>query len=137
MIKRYYICDNCDHSFDTYQPMGEKLKKRCPNCKKNKLYQDLSGLYTSVKQCNTIGSLAEENTRKLGKYGLEEKEAKAKEKDDQIMKNKRDRLRASGLKVLEPNESSPKLSKENYKKIIKNGQLDKKAAIKYIKDGKI
>lgn len=74
MPVRYYICDNCDHQFNVTQKFEDKTLKKCPQCKKLKLYQDLTGMYAFVvKEPTTIGQLADRNTKKMGKYELENK----------------------------------------------------------------
>lgn len=79
MINRYYICDECDHSFVVKQNLHDPLKKKCPNCGKHKLYQDLTGQHTFVYQeCKTLGHQAERNTERMGKYDLEERRRKDK-----------------------------------------------------------
>lgn len=83
-INRYYICDACDHHFMISQERDEPLKKRCPACKKNKLYQDLTGQHTMVYQePKTLGHLAERNTERAGKYELEN----ARNKPNKIKKS--------------------------------------------------
>jgi len=32
-----YVCDACDHAFDHFQAMSDKVLKKCPKCKKPKL----------------------------------------------------------------------------------------------------
>jgi hypothetical protein len=54
------------------QKMDAPLKKKCPECGKYKLYQDLSGQHTFVYQeCKTLGHQAQRNTERMGKYDLE------------------------------------------------------------------
>jgi putative FmdB family regulatory protein len=78
-INRYYICDACDHHFELLQDRDEPLKQKCPKCKKNKLYQDLTGQHSFVYQePKTVGHLADRNTAKMGKYELETKRSKHK-----------------------------------------------------------
>lgn len=74
MISRYYICDVCDYHFMISQDRDAPLKKKCPECKKNKLYQDLTGQHTMVYQePKTLGHLADRKTERMGKYELESK----------------------------------------------------------------
>lgn len=71
-MNRYYICDKCDHHLVVEQPMNEALKKKCPECGKFKLYQDLTGQHSFVYQDpKTLGHQAERNTERMGKYDLE------------------------------------------------------------------
>jgi len=73
-MNRYYICDNCDHEFVAQQSMDEPFKKKCPECGKMKLYQDLTGQHSFVYQePTTLGHQAQRNTERMGKYDLEQK----------------------------------------------------------------
>lgn len=138
MPRRVYICDNCGHSFELYQPIHEPLKKQCPCCKKHKLYQDLTGQYVSVKNYSTAGSIAEKNSKKLGKTKLEEIEAKEKNNNQKMIEAKHKKLEDAGLKVLKPNSKEIiRMSDENYKKIVPNGKFNSDKAIKYIQTGKV
>lgn len=79
MVTRYYICDECDYHFVTEQKIHAPLKKKCPECGKKKLYQDLTGQHSFVYQePKTLGHLAERNTERAGKYELEAERAKHK-----------------------------------------------------------
>jgi hypothetical protein len=61
------------------QQLHDRLKKRCPNCRKYKLYQDLQGQHTFVYQePKTLGHQAERNTERMSKYELEQKRSKEK-----------------------------------------------------------
>lgn len=89
MVTRYYICDNCDHYFSIQQPMHDSLKKKCPECGKYKLYQDLTGQHGYVYQePNTIGHQADRNTSKLGKYERDTKDHEHKAGISQLPKKK-------------------------------------------------
>ncbi len=78
-INRYYICDSCDYHFVISQDRDESLKKKCPECGKSKLYQDLTGQHTFIYQePQTVGHLAERNTERAGKYELEAVRSKHK-----------------------------------------------------------
>jgi len=95
MVNRYYVCDECDHSFMVEQKMDAHLKKKCPECGERKLYQDLSGQHTFVYQdCKTLGHQAQRNTDRMGKLDLEmrrerdSKVAKAKQRSKSTWYNK-------------------------------------------------
>jgi putative FmdB family regulatory protein len=32
-----YVCDACEHEFELFQSIKDNAKKKCPECKKNKL----------------------------------------------------------------------------------------------------
>ena len=54
------------------QKMEAPLKRKCPECGKSELYQDLSGQHTFVYQeLKTLGHLAERKTERAGKYELQ------------------------------------------------------------------
>lgn len=81
MITRYYICDSCEHSFEVRQNMNDPLKKKCPQCGKMKLYQDLSGQHAFVYQDpKTLGHQAKRNEQRMGRHLLEEKRAQDEKK---------------------------------------------------------
>jgi len=64
-----YECEKCDHNFETEQTLKAKPKKRCPICKKNALQRLIFSPVVSIKgRINTVGQLAEANTKKLGKH---------------------------------------------------------------------
>ena len=68
-----YECDSCGHFLeDVFQKFDDKHLKKCPECKKNKLRRLISGgLHASVKNIDTIGKLADHNS-KVNKNQIEE-----------------------------------------------------------------
>lgn len=38
-----YKCKGCGHTFELFQMMSAKVKRKCPKCKKNKLVRLISG----------------------------------------------------------------------------------------------
>jgi hypothetical protein len=55
--------------------MHAGLKRKCPECGKNELYQDLSGQSSFVYQePETLGHQARRNTERMGTYEREEKQ---------------------------------------------------------------
>lgn len=73
-----YRCKKCEHEFEAFQKMSDPELKKCPSCKKVSLVKLISGgCYAKVKQePTTLGSLAEANSKKLGKYGVEDRARK-------------------------------------------------------------
>lgn len=134
-----YKCDSCSHELEIFQHMSEfKELKKCPQCHKNELYQVIS-VYGCVKQePKTLIQQAELNTKKLGKYGLEEKRRKDK------LENEIRRKKPLIEKGLIPEDSigkeKPKMwygeLDKNKEKEIFSGKDSKKKIKKYIKDGK-
>jgi len=141
---RYYVCDNdeCGYTFEVEQDINDpSRKKKCPVCKKNSLYQDLSGIYVGVREVKTLGQIADLNTKKLGRYGLEDKEAKELENQKAEYDRKKSIIeqRNPGAKVPEFGQKSPIPETPEYvKKSIETlkGEDKVKRIDKYILEGK-
>ena len=43
-------CEACDFTFELDKPIADDFPKKCPECKKNKLYQDYSVPYFAIRQ---------------------------------------------------------------------------------------
>lgn len=77
MVNRYYICDNCNNRFILKQHINDPVRKKCFDCGKMALYQDLTGQHTFVYQePTTFGHAAERNTERAGPYELEHARSK-------------------------------------------------------------
>lgn len=133
LVNRGYYCKSCEHEFDVHQKMHDPLKKKCPKCKKNKLVQDLSGgTYTgSVKQYNTLGSIAERNSKKLGTYGVQRKEQELKDSETEMLNARAKKITDAGFKVPERKKVDP--IPDKVVKLVNSG--NKKAIQKYIMEG--
>jgi len=135
MVTRLYYCKNCEHEFETVQPMNEELKTKCPKCKKQKLIQDLSGsFHGSVIQYNTVGSIAEKNTRELGTYGRQAKEKAILDKEESIKVNRENKLREAGIEPIK--RSNKKLDLPPDKVLLSMDRGDQQAIQRYIYEGK-
>jgi putative FmdB family regulatory protein len=142
MVNRAYYCKSCEHEFETVQKMSDKILKKCPECKKNSLVQDLSGgtMHCSVKagshEVKTIGHMADLNTRKMSKWEIESKQESINKKDQELKRQRDDNLRKAGIEPYKPAKSdysipdAPAFVKER----IKKG--DSAGIKKYIKEGK-
>lgn len=77
-----YECSNCgNHQYNVSQSVKDKPIKKCSVCKKSKLVRViLSAPFVKCTNITTIGQLAEQNTKKIGKYKLSEAAAIADEK---------------------------------------------------------
>ena len=75
-----YECENCNHLLlDIKQSFHDKPLSCCPKCQENKLYRIITGgIHVSVKNTNTIGQLADRNT-KNNKSLIQESQHKASE----------------------------------------------------------
>lgn len=128
MPLRYYECD-CGNYFSIFQPIMEKLLEVCPSCK-GRLYQDLSGISTTIKKYNTVGSVAEKNTKELGLYERQEKEMALEKEQISFKRKKDDILEKRGFKTIK---HKGKPISEKVKKLESSG--DKKAIERYIMTG--
>lgn len=84
-----YGCDKCGFLWeDVEQSIHDEPKKKCPRCKKNTLSRLISaGLPPIVKgEANTLGQLAERNSKKMGKYKVSEERGKYEETIDKVAK---------------------------------------------------
>lgn len=87
-----YACNYCGFiQKDVYQKITDKPLEECPRCK-HKTFERLisGGLMGFVKgEATTIGQLSERNTKKMGKYELQEKVLKEKDTKKEAMKEVR------------------------------------------------
>jgi putative FmdB family regulatory protein len=125
-----YKCDSCDHEFEIIQGYQDKRKKKCPVCKKNTLRQVFCAPYITG-EIKSMGSLAEKNTREMGKYGLEERYRKDAIERDAV---KLESLKQAGVIKHDATEL-PKT--ENTLKKLKNVLPSKAKTKKYIEEGKL
>ena len=74
-----YVCDNCEHQFEIYQSIHDDSLTKCSECNKNKLRRIIFATFMFIKSKDgkhTLGSIAEENSKKMGKelVGIKKKE---------------------------------------------------------------
>jgi len=83
-----YRCANCEHEFSVNQSIKTyKPKKRCPECNKHKLERVLSSPNVFVRgEAQTIGQLADRNTKSMGHYELSD--ARARQDEGNFKKKK-------------------------------------------------
>lgn len=136
MVTRLYFCKDCNHEYETVQPMHEELHTLCPKCG-GKLYQDLTGVFTSIKQYNTVGSQAEKNTKMLGHYGREEKERQLAEENKMFIEERNRQIESTtGIKLFKTDpEEAKKIGQAPPKVINKMENGDKAGVEKYIYTG--
>lgn len=133
MVTRGYICDDCDYTFEVEQPLHEEKLKICPSCKASSLYQDLRGQYHSMINTNTIGQLAERNTKKMGQYELQMREEKLRVEK---LKKNQEKLRKVGVDLpLEKCEHKPWYGTLDKPTANKLNKMTPEQKVKYIKDG--
>ena len=74
-----YLCGQCSHSFEIQQGIKEKPLKECPEC--TGAIERLLFAVSSKISRDTLGKLAEKNTKKMGsKLQTKEADDKAKAK---------------------------------------------------------
>jgi len=108
-----YSCTTCGFLWeDVSQGIDEKPKKKCPRCSKMTLNRIIfGGLPGFVKgEPTTLGQLADRNSKKLGKYGVSEKEAIKNEQVDKGLKQYKQELKDIG-----------KMTKQQKQRFIDNG----------------
>ena len=99
MPEYHFVCQKCKTYSAEHWHISEyddKIKKnKCRQCGSKKVYRayDLDNVHTTVKEIKTIGQLAEANTKKLGKYGLEEKTRQDNKVINKEQQDKKDRIR--------------------------------------------
>ena len=83
-----YRCEACKHNFSVNQEIKKyKPKKKCPECKKHKLERIISAPSIFVKgEAQTIGQLADRNTKNMGRYELSD--ARARQEEGNLKKKK-------------------------------------------------
>lgn len=112
---REYICENCNlESYDVVKRSDKSRRVRCPHCNKNALESIVSAPYGRVKG-QTVGSLAEQNTKKMGRYELESKRKELEENNH--------RVNPSTLKHTERMRKIAKLQGKQKERFLK-GEID-------------
>lgn len=110
-----YECSNCGYEYEVFQKFEEEPLKKCPSCKKMKLFRVVTGgLHASVKNINTIGQLADHNS-KVNKSLLNETAAMKKE--------------------IEPKVEEPWFNKYGNATTKEINKMTEKQKIKYIMEG--
>lgn len=70
----HYGCKNCGDDFETYRSIKADKLTTCTKCNSESLEIVIDGPFDmSVKEVKTIGQLAEQNSKKMGKELLQRK----------------------------------------------------------------
>jgi putative FmdB family regulatory protein len=133
-----YECSNkrCRFGFEIHQRVSEEPLKKCPACKKRSLERViLEAPLVFMGDPRTIGGLLDKNTRKMGKYELQEKRRLHKESEKAARVEARKQIAANlppGAKLAPLQENRPW-----YGKLPKNIEKssDPKRVMKYIREG--
>ena len=134
MITYVYRCNSCQFEYEIQQRIIEKPIKKCPTCKKNKCERLLCEPIVLSMGPQTLGTLAERNTRKMSKEELQikrENDAKSTMQAndhlvDQIMPGKK----------LEKPKSKPFYHNAGSASQAEIQKMDPKQTEKYIMEGK-
>ena len=80
-----YECRKCVYYTEIWQGMMDDPIKECPNCGKNALVKVIINPPAAIVrgEANTIGQLADQNTKKMGIYELQDRQQK-----DNVAQNK-------------------------------------------------
>lgn len=108
-----YACNYCGFLWeDVVQNINDPKKKKCPKCTHMTLERLISGGgHAFVRgEATTLGQLAEKNSKKMGKYGVEEKEAKKKEQVDKGLAEYKQEIKQIG-----------KMSESQKQRYVENG----------------
>ena len=116
-ILREYKCEGCEeHSYEIVKKSVMRRKTKCPHCGKNKLDSYIEKAPEGRVKGQNVGSLAEQNTKKLGRY---ERESRTNE----LEKNDHRNLNTKTRKHTERMRKIGKLQGEQKKKFLR-GELD-------------
>ena len=98
-MPRYsFTCEKCGHNQEKFWLISEydnNLKScKCEKCKSRKIYRNYQSdnMYGSVREVKTVGQLAERNTKKMGRYELENRLKEDKIPEEIEKRNKRQKL---------------------------------------------
>lgn len=138
-----YECqqEDCQFSFEVRQSIKDKHRyKKCPACERFSLERVIFPSDFFIKDVKTLGQLAEQNNKKLGTYGLQAKERKLQEQQEQNRQARLDSIKKKlppGAKIVDrKGEHKPWYGKapDSVQQKVKSG--DQKGLHKYIMEGK-
>lgn len=72
-------CSQCNHKYEIFQGITQKLPRKCPQCKANTVEQVFAGCsptivtYGNIDTVTTVGQAAELNEKRLGKELMQQK----------------------------------------------------------------
>lgn len=86
-----YVCDACGHEFELFQSITEKVKRKCPECKKSKLRRLFgtgaaivfkgSGFYQTDYRSDSYQKAAEADKKKSSESSSDKKSSDTKSSD--------------------------------------------------------
>lgn len=123
MPEYQFACDACEYSFEVFMSIKDyKALKKCPQCKKNKLYRVYNPVYGFNAEPKTLGSFVDKKMQNMGQYEkdkVEREERGRRSRSGKTEKPKRPPWRKSD----KPNFKLANLTPEQKTKYIVEGKL--------------
>lgn len=137
MITYHYRCTLCQNEFEIQQSIKEDPLQQCHCCNQYRLERVIhTGLHVSVRsEPKTVGQIADRNTKKMGKYEIEDKNKKYKDEEKAARQKLREHAESLGASVPDrPDEKPvPFYGKSDHDKI---NRMTEKQKTKFILEGK-
>ena len=133
MITYEYLCPDCGNNFEIEQSIKDKPINICDKCNSTSIHRVIHCATVFVDQgAKTLGQVAERNTKKMGKYELQEKRENHK-RSEELARHEAsmEAAKKTGLKHLDRRGKSG-ISKETVDKI---SQMNPEQVKKYIHEG--
>ncbi len=133
-VRYDYHCDQCDSTFEYQHSMTAPAIGICPLCQTESTHRVVCVPNIIIKNCSTLGSLAEENTKRLGGKCPDMIAAKTAER------RQKDRFTGKlpeGASILPQTEYTPPWRNPGEKINVKLANMTKEQTEKYVYTGKI
>lgn len=84
MITYEYLCDNCKNNFEIEQSIKDKPLNICDKCQSSEIHRVIHASSTVFvdQGPKKLSQLAERNTKKMGKYQVEDKRLAHKQSEE-------------------------------------------------------
>jgi len=99
-----YNCSHCKTLFDFFQTFAEPVLAECPFCGKQPNRLISTPFFCHVKEVKDLMTLAESNSKRIGRDEIEEREEINREK---VLKKKQEMASRVGGKIVKPSETRP------------------------------
>lgn len=90
-----YQCQGCKSLFDFFQSFSEEPLELCPLCNNHKPKRLISTPFFHIKEVKDVQTLAEKNSKRIGRQEIQERELKLKEKKMKAKKELAEKAGAS------------------------------------------
>lgn len=127
----------CAHCYTLYQNIRlnikDDVKYSCPECEDETDHVPSITSFTFIKGNNTLGSLAEKNNQKLGRYGVEDKIRAIKEENKE-----RSRFKGklpNGASFVERPEGRPFWREDSSHADLNLLKMNQEQTARYLQDG--